>query len=301
MRIMSTLNGRIQELGRVLVLALAACGVAVVGMVDYATGYEISMSLFYLAPVSLAAWYAGRRAGIAIAAMSCASWYAADIASGSSYSHHVIPVWNAFVRLGFFLTVSLLLTALRDHLQIERQLARTDGLTGLYGRRAFEDRLEHDLALARRHGSPLTVAYVDLDNFKAVNDTRGHAEGDRVLRAAGEVLKNAVRLTDTAARLGGDEFALVLPDTDDRGARQVMANLVHDMQAAFAAGKWNVTCSVGVVTFLEPAASAAKAVAAADALMYEVKRKGKGAVEFSVSGQAVQRRAAAEGPHPARG
>ena len=293
MRLLSVINERLQKLGAVPILVLAAALDANVGAVDYLSGYEISMSLFYLGPVALAAWYGGRRPAIAIAALSCACWYAADYGAGNQYSHPAIPVWNALVRLGFFLIVGLLLTSLRDHLRIERQLARTDALTGLHTRRAFEDRLEHDLALARRHRSPVTVAYVDLDNFKAVNDTRGHAEGDRVLRSAGEVLKNAVRQTDTAARLGGDEFALVLPDTDARGAQEFIAGLARDLLAAFRAGPWNVNCSVGVVTFLEPAESAEKAVAAADALMYEVKRKGKGAVQYSVVGEPAE-------PPPAR-
>jgi len=279
---LAALNLRLENLGTVLITALAMCGVTVVGIVDYLTGYEISFSLFYLAPVSMAAWYSGRRAGVAIAALSCACWYAANLASGSEYSHPAIPAWNALVRLGYFLVTTLLLASLREHLRTEQQLARIDGLTGLHGRRSFEDRLEHDIELAQRHRTPITIAYVDLDDFKAVNDNRGHAEGDRVLATAGRVIRSSVRQTDTASRLGGDEFALVLPETDDRGARQVVTKMVSDLLAAFEAGRWNVGCSVGVVTFFNPAVTATQAVAAADALMYEVKRGGKRAIEFRV-------------------
>lgn len=104
--------------------------------------------------LALSAWYAGRWPGVGIAVLSCAAWFAADFYSGNQYSNALIPYWNALVRLGFFLISGLLLSALRDSLQYQqRHLASTDSLTGLYGRRAFEERLAHDLALARRRKS----------------------------------------------------------------------------------------------------------------------------------------------------
>ena len=285
--------GRLASVG---IIALAACGVVLVGGVDYFTGYEVSVSLFYLGPVALATWYGGRRTGIGIGILSCVTWYIAELAAGSQYSHPAIPVWNALVRLGFFLITSLLLSALRKSLLEQRHLARTDGLTKLYGRRAFEERLRHDLALAQRRRSTLSLAYVDLDDFKAVNDTRGHAEGDRVLRTVGQVLRDSVRAADTPARIGGDEFALVLPDTDRSGAEQVISKLRVGLQEALEKGAWPVTCSIGVSTFIDPAISPENAVAAADALMYEVKRRGKGEVAYHVLGETVQQRAAADAP-----
>jgi diguanylate cyclase (GGDEF)-like protein len=175
-----------------------------------------------------------------------------------------------------------------------------DGLTGLYGRREFEDRLKHDLALARRRKSALTLAYVDLDDFKAVNDTHGHAGGDRVLRAIGRALGDSVREADTAARIGGDEFALILPDTDGHAARQAISKVTRQLHEALEAISWGVTCSIGVVTFLELPTSPENAVAVTDELMYQVKHNGKGAVAFSVLGGAVQPRAAADAPQAAR-
>jgi diguanylate cyclase (GGDEF)-like protein len=258
------------------------------------------MSLFYVGPVAVAAWYAGRWSGLAIAALSCVSWYIADLAAGSQYSHPAIPFWNAMVRFGFFLITGLLLTALRKGLNAQRHLARTDGLTGLHGRREFEDRLKHDLALAQRRKSALTLAYVDLDDFKAVNDTHGHAGGDRVLRAIGRALGGSVREADTAARIGGDEFALIFPDTDGHAARQAISKLTRELHEALEAISWGVTCSIGVVTFVDLPISPEHAVAVADELMYQVKRKGKGAVAFSVVGGAVQPRAAADAPQAAR-
>jgi diguanylate cyclase (GGDEF)-like protein len=295
-----TFDRHLDRLARAEILALAGCGILIVGGVDYLTGYEVAMSLFYLGPVAVAAWYAGRWTGFTIAVLSCVSWYIADLAAGNEYSHPAIPVWNGLIRFGFFFITGSLLTALRKSLRAQQYLARTDGLTGLYGRREFEDRLEHDLALAQRDGSALTIAYVDLDDFKAVNDTDGHAGGDQVLRAIGRVLRGSVREADTAARVGGDEFALILPGTDGLGAQQAISKLTHELHETLGARDVGVTCSIGVVTFLDSPTSPEHAVAAADALMYEVKHKGKGAVAFSVFGGAIQRRAAADARQAAR-
>lgn len=285
MELLRTVDAQLARRGTASILALAAFGVVLVGGMDFLTGYEVSVSVFYLGPVALAAWYAGRVAGVGVALLSCVSWYVADVAAGSQYSHPAIPVWNALIRLCFFLAVALLLDALQRSLRAQHLLARTDGLTGLTGRRAFEERLAHDLALMQRRKSALSIAYLDLDGFKAVNDRHGHATGDRLLEAAGRVLKAAVREVDTAARVGGDEFALVLPDTGERGARQVVEKLTNELGMVLAAHPGAVTCSIGVVTLLNAQTSPQRALAAADALMYEVKRKGKGAVAYSVLGE----------------
>lgn len=300
MDLLRAFDQRFERLTRPAILAFAACGVLTVGSVDYFSGYEISMSLFYLGPVAVAAWYAGKWPGILIASLSCVSWYIADLAAGRQYSNQAIPVWNALIRLGIFLITALLLTAFRKSLLAQQSLARTDGLTGLYSRRTFEDRLAHDLASARRHRSAITVAHMDLDNFKVVNDTCGHAEGDRLLQVIGRVLMGSVREADTAARVGGDEFALVLPDTDGGGAQQFVSKLTAEFRKALEGRNWGVTFSIGVVTFLDAATTPKHALAAADELMYEVKRKGKGAVAFGVRGEAVQPRAAADAPQAAR-
>ena len=282
MPMLKTVDRQLDRLRDREILALTTCIVVVVGALDYSTGYELSMSVFYLAPVAVAAWYGRRRTGITVAILSCISWYLADFANGHQYSYPVIPVWNAFVRFGFFLVTSLLLTALRRSLRHQQHLARTDALTGLYGRRAFASRLKHDLALGRRRKRALTLAYMDVDDFKAINDAYGHARGDALLRSIGRVLQGSVREADTPARVGGDEFALIMPDAEGRDARQIISRMRRELRHAFAASHFRVTCSIGVVTFLESATTPESALAAADALMYRVKGTRKGAVAFDV-------------------
>jgi diguanylate cyclase (GGDEF)-like protein len=271
-------------LGRAPILSLALGGVFVVGLVDYLTGHELSVSIFYLVPVAIAAWYAARRDAIGIALLCCLSWGIADAATGHIYEHPTVFFWNALVRLGFFLICGLLLTALRDSLVAARAMARSDPLTGLYTRRVLEARLAHDLDLCRRRGTSLSLAYVDLDNFKAVNDTHGHEQGDRVLRTAGRVLLEATRRADTVARLGGDEFVVIFPDTDRAGAEEVVAKLRGIFSTAFASSNLGVSCSIGVVTFQKTPADASTALRAADSLMYEAKRSGRNQAVFRVIG-----------------
>ncbi len=280
------------------IVVIASCAVATIGALDYATGYEVSISVFYLVPVAVASWYAGRGASVGIATLACISWFAADVGAGHPYELLAIPFWNALIRLGFFLVNGLLVVALRDSLLHQRQLARTDALTALFSRRAFEERLAHDLELSRRSKSPLTLAYVDLDDFKALNDRRGHVVGDQALRATALALKRGTRQADTVARLGGDEFALVLPDTGRRGAEELVAKLRHDLGQALGSVAPGLTCSIGVVTFQAAAPRLEEAVRAADELMYQAKRDGKNKVAFNVvaegAREAVSPRAAGD-------
>ena len=266
------------------IMALAVCGVAAVGYVDFLTGLQVSLSLFYLGPIALAAWYVGRWPGVCIAALSCIGWYIAD--AEHQYASLSIQIWNAMVRLEVFLVFALVLRSLRDHVLEERLLARTDSLTELFGRRAFLETLEHDLALAQRRNGAISLAYIDLDEFKTVNDTYGHLEGDRLLRTIGRVLRHSARRTDTAARLGGDEFALILPDTDSDGAHEVVRNLRKKFEEAFLSTGFKISCSIGVVTCVDATLSPERAIAAADELMYHVKRTGKASVAYRVLGEA---------------
>ncbi len=277
MPVLAALDKGLAGRTRTQILALAVGGVAIVGYVDFITGYELSVGLFYLAPVALAAWYVGRGPGVMIAVLSSVTWYFAAI--DSPHSHPAILVWNALVRLGFFLVSGLLLSALRASLSMALHLAHTDSVTGLFSRRAFLERLEHDLASTQRHKSALTLVYVDLDDFKAVNDTHGHATGDRVLRAVAQALRDSTREADTVARLGGDEFALVLPDTDGVGARRAVEKLQNALQRA---ADLAVTASIGAVTLAGSRPDAASVLAAGDALMYEAKRAGKRGAVFKV-------------------
>ena len=266
-------------------LALTTVSIFTVAIIDYLTGYEISVALFYQLPVGVAAWYGGRWLGGLMAVLASVSALCADLASGLEYSHPAILVWNTLVRTGTFLITSALLIALRASLRKQAALAQSDALTGLYNRRAFEQRFQHDVSVAgRRANSAMTIAFLDLDNFKQVNDTLGHAEGDRVLCLIAQILQASVRQADTVARLGGDEFALIFPETDSAAAQELISKLHDALKAQLRAQAPDITCSIGVIT-LDDMRDATYALVAADQLMYEVKRQGKNAVAYSQVGQ----------------
>ncbi|MGH3588317.1 MAG: putative bifunctional diguanylate cyclase/phosphodiesterase, partial [Pseudonocardia sp.] len=164
-------------------------------------------------------------------------------------------------------------------------LAFHDDLTGLANRALFLDRLEHTLDRAERSGRSVSVAFVDLDGFKAVNDTLGHSAGDALLVGVAERLRGALRSADTLARLGGDEFAVLVDQGDDAtaAARRLLGTLrdpfhVHGRSVAVSASIGVATVEAGQDTGTDTATRAATLVHRADVAMYAVKASGKGDV-----------------------
>jgi diguanylate cyclase (GGDEF)-like protein len=247
----------------------------VITWIDYITGTEISFSVFYLVPTSLVTWRLGRGAGLVLSVMSSIAWFLADTLPGQTYSHSAVPVWNALVRFGFFLVTVIVLAAFRDALVREKSLARKDPLTGLVNGYFFRQLLGEELARSRRYSHLLSLAYVDLDNFKNVNDRLGHAAGDALLNEVGDLLRANSRNVDTAARLAGDEFALLMPETDNDVAIVAVERLRDRIRSLMQAHGWKVTSSIGLVTYHVPPDSVESALKAADALMYKAKNQGK--------------------------
>jgi diguanylate cyclase (GGDEF)-like protein len=269
----------LERLSRPIILALSLLGIGFVATLDLLTGFELDFGLFYFAAVALATWFAGRTAGVWTSVIACLVQAGIDLASGHMFSSYAIPLWNVVVRFALMLIATMLLAEVHRRLRVEQHLARTDGLTGIMNFRAFSQRLDYSIALARRYSRPLTLAYFDMDNFKTVNDKYGHAEGDRLLRLIGETLLHFTRASDSVARLGGDEFAILLPNTGAPGAQEVLGKLREALSALHVADT-AMTCSVGAVTFNQAPADAEEGVRAADGLMYRVKYSGKNAVAF---------------------
>ncbi|MCL4554276.1 MAG: GGDEF domain-containing protein [Actinobacteria bacterium] len=247
-----------------------------IALLDNLSGEEISFSVFYLLPVLLAGTFISRNAGRVAALAGAVTWGYSEVAA-RPYSAAWIPVWNSAVRLIFFLAINELVHSVRTAHERERTLSRTDSLTGIANGRVFAERVRQEIAKSDRDGRPFTIAYADLDRFKQVNDTYGHSEGDRLLRAVAETISRELRAVDLVARLGGDEFGLLLTATDADGARVTLARIAQALGRE-AGERWGVGATFGAVTFVEPPADADMAVRTADDLMYRGKSQERGTI-----------------------
>jgi diguanylate cyclase (GGDEF)-like protein len=249
------------------------------GIIDYFTGVELSISLFYLFPISLASWLIGKRPGQVAALFAAIIWQTSNLLAGEQVSPFVL-FWNTAVRLGIFLTYSTLLSEFHILLEHQTELSRTDSLTGILNRRAFYEAASAELNKTDRYQRPLTVAFIDLDNFKAVNDASGHLVGDKLLLRVAERIKLQLRGTDSVARLGGDEYALLLPETNEAAAEIVIPRLQIALIDEMAEAKWPVTFSIGILTCNTAPPSAQDTIHLADQLMYAAKQRGKNCIEY---------------------
>ena len=158
--------------------------------------------------------------------------------------------------------------------------ATTDGLTGLFNHAFFLQALRQELLRSRRQGLKAALLLLDLDDFKRVNDVRGHVEGDRALMRATAVLRESVRGIDIAARYGGEEFAVLLPDTSRLGALVVAERIRRRLEERFARSRPQLTVSGGVAVFPEDAGTPADLIVRADAALYAAKAAGKNRILF---------------------
>jgi diguanylate cyclase (GGDEF)-like protein len=255
--------------------------VGIIGIIDYLTGYEIGFSLFYLLPIFFVTWQTGKPLGIIISIASALVWFLADMLAGSVYSVPVIAFWNMLIRFSFFIIVVLLLAALRKALEHERELSRVDNMTGAVNYRFFSVLLEMEIERTRRYKTSFTLAYIDIDNFKTINDQYGHSIGDNVLRNVVIYLINNLRKTDIVARLGGDEFAILLPETDQVSASTLLTRIQQGLSQEMYQSNWPVTFSIGVLTCLDTTPSVDEVIKRADEVMYSVKKNGKNAITFA--------------------
>lgn len=262
--------------------------IAAIGWLDYTTGPEFGFSLFYLLPIGACAWYVGRVPGMAIAVV--ASAFSLVAALGWEEQFQLITAWNAFTRLVIFVALAFLVALARSDrdrlhalneqlaaaLGTETDLARTDRLTELANSRRFLEELAVEM---RSETRPVCVAFIDIDNFKSINDHYGHAAGDEFLRRSASAIAEATRSSDVIARMGGDEFAVlfrrVSPEDAAKAASRIIQRIRHvgDAWPDARAG-----ASIGVAWFPAPPATPDEILKAADAAMYAAKAAGKGAV-----------------------
>lgn len=264
-----------------VIFVLGITLVLLLGAIDHLSGYEASFSIFYLLPISLVSWFGKRNHSVIISVMSAAAWLWADLTSGHTYSHFAIPIWNSLMRLGFFFMATFSLSAIKKLLEKEQALARNDFLTGVANRMAFNEIAKGEIARSVRFSHPFTIAYIDIDNFKQVNDLFGHSQGDYLLQAIAKTKKENTRSIDLVARLGGDEFAIMFPETGEEDIKTPIGKLQAKLLNVAKNNNWPITFSIGVVTCYK-ACKLDELIKEADNLMYAIKRSGKNSIEYKI-------------------
>jgi diguanylate cyclase (GGDEF)-like protein len=255
--------------------------VILVGVVDYITGNGFELDIFYLLPIFVVTWFSNYKAGTATAVFAALVWLlVGKTVPGEVFQTWTMSIWNAFIELGFFLIIVGLLSRLKREMRKLGELARKDALTGIANRRSFYEAAEAEMNRSQRFGSSFSIAYIDIDNFKMVNDTQGHKAGDDLLRLVATTIQQHIRNVDTVARLGGDEFAILFPEAKAEEAKhtpEMIRRLVLELENN---NHWPITFSMGVATFSEPPGSVEEMMEFADKLMYSAKTRGKNGVAF---------------------
>jgi len=270
---------------KVFSIILGVVSLLFIGIVDYLTGYQLGLSIFYLVPISLVAWIAGGHYGILVSVFGAIVWFLADAMARFPEVPPLTVYWNAVVRFGYFFIISCILSRLKLSLDREVHLAKTDYLTGVANSRFFFELANMELNRMLRYKRTFAVAYIDIDNFKAVNDNLGHKIGDNLLSLVAQTIKNSIRKADIVARLGGDEFIILIPETNHEQSQVFINRVQKNLIDIIKKNDYNVTFSIGVVIYDTPPASVDEMISMADAQMYAAKRSSKNMIMYKIFGE----------------
>jgi diguanylate cyclase (GGDEF)-like protein len=251
------------------------------GIIDYKIGPGLSLSLVYILPVALASWTLGTSEGFLVSFVCAIIGEISSRPFNQSFTS-LFPVWDAIERLGILMIFSLLFAEVHVLLKNATRLSRTDFLTGILNRRALMEAASMELNRLARTGRPFTLLYMDLDDFKSINDIAGHEAGDSLLTKFAAVLKLQLRGIDIIARMGGDEFTVILPETDDQAANKVAPRLQSSLLKEMQEHHWSMTVSIGALTCISAPSNTDEMFRLADQLMYRAKKEGKNTICYQV-------------------
>jgi diguanylate cyclase (GGDEF)-like protein len=236
---------------------------------DLVDGSKVWLHVLYVFPIAATAYYCERAlllgviVGISLV-LQLVTLVAYEIPTPAILLNIVIALASAVMIVAFARSV-------RTNIARIEALAITDELTQLHNRRGFESVLTVEIARQRRHGGALSLAVLDLDRFKELNDRRGHDAGDQALRLLGDVLRRGTRASDSPARLGGDEFVIVMPKTPAADCALLCCNLSTAIVEGMASAGFSISASIGFASFEQAPDSVSAALQRADHAMYGVK------------------------------
>ncbi|MGE5111236.1 MAG: GGDEF domain-containing protein [Acidobacteriaceae bacterium] len=265
------LRDQVEVLPRWALYLISYLVLGVLAYLNYVSGPKFDIDLFYLIPIYFLTWFAGLAPGVIITAVASMTLVFIDLGKPSLLNSTGF-YWDHLARFCFLLITAVLLGRLRESYRSASESSRSDFLTGLANRREFFAVAEQERLRAARYGKCVSVAYMDLDGFKEVNDRLGHSAGDAILMEVANALRANLRATDVVARMGGDEFVLLLPETDQAAAKAKLEQLQTILLELARERNWPVTYSIGLVTFTRAPKSTDEMIGEADHLMYTVKR-----------------------------
>lgn len=255
------------------VLMGSAVGTAAIFVLDVLTGAEIRLHVLYVFPLAMVARHC---AGLAVPIAALFVTTILQVITFSAEAEAIQPfITDICIALAASLLIIFLARRSRDMYLLAVDQAATDPLTGLTNRRAFMAAVESEITRQRRYGGTFCLAVLDLDGFKALNDSKGHVAGDEALKLTANILRNCTRASDSVGRIGGDEFAILTPNTQHVNGGLMVHNLHATMAQRMAAAGFAITASIGCTIFTVPPENTSDALEQADKIMYDNKRRGK--------------------------
>lgn len=245
-------------------------------------GGVVFLEPFYAIPITLASWYGSRKSGILLTLFSALILVLTKVIFLQAPVSAPTYFFESLAFILAYLGLAIIVTNFRNIHRVEVLAADTDDLTGISNSRSFYVELANELVRSHRYGHVFSLAYLDVDEFKHINDSQGHLEGDRLLIEVAKCLKTSLRKTDTAARLGGDEFACLFPETDRQKAEIAFTSVSETLRKRMKEHGWDVTFSAGLVTFDTIPEDVKEAIKVADELMYSVKNGEKNNIAYKV-------------------
>ena len=235
---------------------------------------EIRLGILYIVPVLLVTWTEGIAWGLGFAVATIGL---REVVAWEQLPPDTPLLWRVVNAASYVAVLGVAMAGLQRLRHIQMQLSRLathDPLTSVVNARAFAARLTQELERNRRYPRPLSLLYLDLDNFKVINDSHGHQTGDAVLRLVADAMRSSVRQADIVGRMGGDEFAVLMPETDAALADAAAKRLAAGLRTVFK-GTPTVTASIGVVSCSATDANTDDLLRRADQAMYDAKKAGK--------------------------
>ena len=251
--------------------------ILVIFPLDFVTGSQVSMHVLYVFPISMIAlhslkyhWVIGATL-LAILVQTICLFSAHDI-------NHAVKIYLFLMIAASNSTFALIARFARINTLEVSRLATIDPLTKLNNRRSLETALDNEIIRQRRYGGIFSLALIDLDGFKKLNDAKGHHVGDKALILLADILRNQTRESDTIARIGGDEFVILMPNTNDADCDSICQLLCQKISLSMEESSYPITASIGYTTTEKPPKFGKDVLHIADQAMYQAKFKGKSRV-----------------------